>query len=327
MTDRGPTPHDALFRHVFSQPEHAAAELRHVLPKPIVGAIDWETLRVLPGTWVDAELRSSHADLLWSVQLAGHETLVYVLLEHKSAPDAMTPLQLLRYMVRIWRAYGREHPGARRLPPVLPVVIHHGEVGWSAPTDLLHLFDLPPGLRDEIAPFVPNFQFALDDLTKINEAALQSRTMAAIGRLALFCLQRVRAGGDLRAALSRWAGAMRAVLESASGVDALVGVLSYIMQVGDLPAAELRQFLATEVDPEAETKMTSTWEQIKEEGRVEGRVEGRADILIRQLTARFGELEPAELDTIRRASSEQLIEWAGRVLEAGRLADVLERRS
>ena len=31
MNGSGPKPHDALFQRVFSQPEHAAAELRHVL--------------------------------------------------------------------------------------------------------------------------------------------------------------------------------------------------------------------------------------------------------------------------------------------------------
>jgi predicted transposase YdaD len=339
MTTRGPTPHDALFRHVFSQPEHAAAELRHVLPPSIANAIDWTALRVVPGTWVDEELRGAHADILCSVPLAGHEVLVYVLLEHKSGADPMTPLQLLRYVLRIWQAWCREHPGTRTLPAVLPVVVHHGEGRWTTPTELADLLDLPPALRDAIGPFVPNFRFALDDLTATDEAPLRARAMAALPRLALFCLHRIRAGGDIRAALTRWADTMRAVLEAASGGDALAAVLSYIMQVGELPAAELREFLANEVDTEAESKMTNTWEQIKQEGRVEGlargrvegRVEGRAEgrtegqieVVIRLLTARFGALEGEHLRIIRQGSSEQLIAWAERVLHAHSADEVL----
>jgi len=37
------TPHDALFKSVFQQPENAAAELQHVLSAEHVSAIDWST--------------------------------------------------------------------------------------------------------------------------------------------------------------------------------------------------------------------------------------------------------------------------------------------
>lgn len=46
------TPHDALFKSVFQQPENAAAELRHVLPAEHVGAIVWSTLKLEPGSYV-----------------------------------------------------------------------------------------------------------------------------------------------------------------------------------------------------------------------------------------------------------------------------------
>ncbi|WP_437756114.1 Rpn family recombination-promoting nuclease/putative transposase [Sorangium sp. So ce1389] len=39
-----PTPHDALFKATFSQPEHAAAALREVLPAAVAARIDFATL-------------------------------------------------------------------------------------------------------------------------------------------------------------------------------------------------------------------------------------------------------------------------------------------
>src|SRR5262249_32626589 len=39
-----PNPHDALFQTVFSQPEHAAGALQHVLPESIAARIRWSTL-------------------------------------------------------------------------------------------------------------------------------------------------------------------------------------------------------------------------------------------------------------------------------------------
>ena len=78
------TPHDHLFKLVFARPEEAAAELRSVLPEAIARRLDWHTLRVEPGSFVEPALREQHADLLYSVQLAGRPALVYVLLEHKA---------------------------------------------------------------------------------------------------------------------------------------------------------------------------------------------------------------------------------------------------
>jgi predicted transposase YdaD len=35
------TPHDAIFKSVFEKPEHAAAELRHILPPELASALRW----------------------------------------------------------------------------------------------------------------------------------------------------------------------------------------------------------------------------------------------------------------------------------------------
>src|SRR5689334_4920191 len=62
------TPHDALFKAVFSRPERAAEELRHVLGPALARAIDLATLRLEPGSVVDELLRERHTDLLFSAR-------------------------------------------------------------------------------------------------------------------------------------------------------------------------------------------------------------------------------------------------------------------
>jgi predicted transposase/invertase (TIGR01784 family) len=59
---------------------------------------------------------------------------------------------------------------------------------------------------------------------------------------------------------------------------------------------------------------------------VEGKAEGRAEVLLRQLTARFGPL-PADLTArVRSASSDALDHWALRILDARSLAEVFVDR-
>jgi predicted transposase/invertase (TIGR01784 family) len=135
-------PHDALFKATFSQPEHAAGELRTVLPDAMVQQVDWDTLQVEPGSFVDENLTDRHSDLLYSVQVAGRKAFVYVLLEHQSTPDPWMPWRMLTYVVRVWERHRREHPTETTLPAVIPVVLFHGQRPWTGPTGLLELVDL-----------------------------------------------------------------------------------------------------------------------------------------------------------------------------------------
>jgi hypothetical protein len=52
---------------------------------------------------------------------------VYLLFEHKSWSERWTALQLMRYIAAEGDQYRKQHPKARHLPPVYPLVIYHGD--------------------------------------------------------------------------------------------------------------------------------------------------------------------------------------------------------
>jgi len=158
------TPHDALFKATFSQVEHAAAALRAILPPAVLARLDLKALALCPGSFVDRALANRHTDLLFSTLLADRPALIYVLLEHQSTPHPRMPLRLLGYMLRIWEAWLADHPDAPRLPPILPVVLHHSESGWRSPIAFEDLLDVDPDTLTAIRNYVPCFQFVLEDL-------------------------------------------------------------------------------------------------------------------------------------------------------------------
>src|SRR6187431_719506 len=94
-----PTPHDALLKSVFRNPENAASELRLVLPERISALIDWSSLELCPGSFIDPQLIERHTDLLFSVRCGAREARIYILFEHQSTPDGVMPFRLLRYIV------------------------------------------------------------------------------------------------------------------------------------------------------------------------------------------------------------------------------------
>jgi hypothetical protein len=101
---------------VFSQPEHAAGELRSLLPAEVARRIDWSTLQLLSESFIGPRLGELRADLVFSVKLDGRAAYFYVLLEHQSTTDRRMPLRMLRYMIQIWDAHLRAHADALLLP-------------------------------------------------------------------------------------------------------------------------------------------------------------------------------------------------------------------
>ena len=201
--------HDALFRHTFSHPEHAASLLRSILAPELAAAIDWDRLALLPGTFVDEELRTRQADLLFTAPMHGVTTLIHLLIEHKSGSDRWTALQMLRYVVRIYDHWRQEHPDAQQLPPVLPIVVHHGEHAWSSPqqlADLIDLGQLTGVARQRLAAAQPQFTFGLEDLAATNEQQLRGRSADEVTRLVLLLLQCARRHRTLDpvAIIERW---------------------------------------------------------------------------------------------------------------------------
>ena len=53
--------HDALFKKTFSQIEHATRELQVIRPPGLAARIDFATLALCPGTYVDGDFRQLKA--------------------------------------------------------------------------------------------------------------------------------------------------------------------------------------------------------------------------------------------------------------------------
>jgi predicted transposase YdaD len=326
----GSGPHDAVFRRVLGEPANAASQLRAVLPAEVVARLDLGRLSRVSGSFVDADLRWRHSDLLFTAPLAGREAFIYVLVEHQSSADPLMSFRMLRYVVRIWDRYLAEHPEADRLPAVLPLVVHHNRRPWSGPTDVWDLVDLDRDAAEAVRGHVPRLRFLLDDLAVVDEAALRARPLTPPVRVTLLLLKIAAGNARLVDDLRRWAGELRAVLDRPGGMEDFVALLTYIQNVGEVPAEQLRELVA-QLGSQAEEAYVTTAEMLRAEGRAEGEARGRAEgehrgraeALVQLLTLKFGSLPPAAVDAVHGASVDQLETWTGRVLASGKLDEVL----
>ncbi|QSB16852.1 Rpn family recombination-promoting nuclease/putative transposase [Natronosporangium hydrolyticum] len=263
---------------------------------------------------------------MFTAPLDRREAFIYVLVEHQSGTDELMPLRMLRYMMRNWDRYLTEHPKARRLPAVIPLVVHHHRRPWSGPTDIRELLDLDPPTAEPVEAYLPRLRFLLDDLARLDEPALRARPLTPPARMTLLLLKTAPGNPHLAADLRRWADDLRAVLDRPDGIEDFVALVTYIETVGETPTDELHDLFA-KIGPEAEEAYMTTAEMLRAEGRAEGEARGeargRAEALVQLLTHRFGPLPPAACELVRFASIDQLAAWTTRALTADTLDEAL----
>ncbi len=333
------TPHDALVKAVFGQPEHAAGVLRAIVPAEVGEAIEWRALALCPGSFVDAALAYQHSDLLYAARWrTGQEALLYFLMEHQSSPSTGEPMafRMLRYQVRIWERWWADHPKAERLPVIVPLVLYHGAARWSEAHCFQELLELPPALRQALEPYLVRSSYLLHDLSEYTEEAiLAMRWHTAAAKLVTVLLQQARADIDMVALLSRWMTVLREVASAPNGLDALTQLLRYILEVNERTTPDaLQSLLERELGPRAKESIMTAAQRLREEGRLTGLQEGRQEglqqglqasraLLLRVVQQRFGmNLAPGIELRLRAATLEQVEVWSSRVLTVASLENL-----
>jgi predicted transposase/invertase (TIGR01784 family) len=271
------SPHDALFKAVFGQPEHARGALRAVMPAAVAEALDWPSLALCAGSFIDPALSERHTDLLFSLAWrdSGEAALAYLLFEHQSTSDDRMAFRLLRYLVRIWERWLADHPRADSLPVIVPIVLYHGAEPWSAPTAFDALFELPSKARAAVSPHLVRFTYLLDDLSEIPDDELRARAMTAVGRLVAACFKHARTRPDLIEILNGWGQVLRDVVSASHGLEALVLVMRYILLVNDhVEPEELQAFLERVAGSDAKDTIMTAGERLIQQGLQRGIQQG-----------------------------------------------------
>jgi hypothetical protein len=312
-----PTPHDSVFRRIFTVPANAASQLRAVLPPGIMARLDLARLAPVPGSFVDEALRWRHSDVLFTAPLDGQDAFVYVLVEHQSSNDPLMAFRVLRYVTRIWDQYEREHPKTRRLPAVIPLVVYQGDDQWTSPVQLLDVIDLSLASKQAMQTYLPRFGFLLDDLTRVGEDQLLARDLTPAALITLRLLQTAPGNPQITVELRRWDAQLREVLDQPGGTEEFAAMLTYIVLVSDASAGDLRN-LAASLGPDAEEAYVTTAEMLRAEGATGALVEA----LIEGLTAKFGPLPDNVPETVHAASVDQIKAWNARAMTAKTLDEV-----
>ena len=315
-----PQPHDGIVRLAFSELPQAISFFQEYLPAPVVEALDWDSLTLLDGTFVDEDLRQAETDRLYSIPFIEKDgetrILLYILFEHQSSEDDWMPVRLLFYMCCIWKRWRSQHSIKDGLPLILPFVLSHAPGGWRVTRQFHDLFRWPKSeaLREILKQYIPLFEYELLDLKGTDLEALRGGPFVRV----LLGVLKTASEGDPRKFLG-WA-VLLMVSPPFMAVNQTVreALYLYMFKVAELNPEEFRATVDEIPLTGEQTKaIMSLADYLKQEGleeglekgRREGRQEGRQEGLLIGQVQMLQQLlgRPVEsFDNLNLHSNEQL---------------------
>ncbi|MDY0223535.1 MAG: Rpn family recombination-promoting nuclease/putative transposase, partial [Desulfobacterium sp.] len=269
--------HDKLFREVYSDRENAHSFLINHLPSKVLDLVDMSTLEISKDSFIEKELAEYYSDILYQVMLMdGSAGSIYLLFEHKSYHDRYVHLQLLEYMIRIWRLHIKQHKaGPISLPIVIPLLICHGRQEW--PEGAMRLTSMLSGPVDELVGYIPDFGFELYDLNRFSDDQIKGTVMIQ----AVMLLFKYGLKPGLRYKLPEIFSMLRVLMEKETGMQYLETMLRYLVSVvgeeDNLSLDQIKEMAEQAISKNMGGYIMTIAEKLRQEGKQEGKLEGKLE--------------------------------------------------
>jgi predicted transposase/invertase (TIGR01784 family) len=262
------SPHDRFFHSVMEHRPVAIDFLNHHLPERIRQALDVESLRLLPTTYVDVKFQKSYSDVVFRCKLAEKTAYITILAEHQSTPDKFMPFRVTHYVLGLLNSLNRKHPG-ELLPAVYTLVFYHGEqTPYPYSLNLLDCFDDPLNvMKDTLFQPLP-----LIDVNQLSDEELLQQQW--VGPVAM-ALKHIREADMTPYALR--------ILDALTGwpeddpetVELLKLLLNYVYVVGNIDDAEaFFEAGNNRTSGLVRSEMMTIAEKLREQGMKKGRMQG-----------------------------------------------------
>ena len=170
-------PYDLLFRHTLSSDVALRDFFRIYFPKHLHQRIDLSSIQPTKQSYVPAELKDLHSDVVCTCKIDGKEALLFFLVEHQSKEAWLMPLRFIKYKAALIEDYLNGKPEGTPWPIVVCACFYHGEKSPYPYSTCVHDYFTDPWLAKELSIFQ---QFHLIDLTITEDAEMQGHASLAL---------------------------------------------------------------------------------------------------------------------------------------------------
>lgn len=197
--------------------------------------------------------------------------------------------------------------------------MYHGQRQWRAPAGF---HDLVAPLPEALAPYVPQFRYALHDISPRGSTEIKGEVLTRLVQLALRHIYSDQPLERLRDLLKP----IEQVIEQPTALEILESLLRYYVQgTRRLDEQDVRALLQNtrSGEPLMQTFIDRYIEQGLQQGLRQGERRGEAAMLLRLIERKFGPPSEPVRTRITQADAETLLEWSERLLVAHSLDEVL----
>jgi predicted transposase/invertase (TIGR01784 family) len=252
-------PHDTFFKETFSRVEVVQSFIEEFLPQDIKERLNIQNIKRVTDSFTTEELDEYLADMVYRTEYDGQQTLVTLLFEHKSYPQKYPHLQLIQYILNIWKEEQKQN---RKLSIVIPIIIHHGNKKWKY-RSLRSYFK---GIHPSLLKFVPEFEYLLFSLNDSPDEKLINLQNIVLGMTTMLMKHSHDSEEDFLKLASFWADRLNK-LAAQDQIDFIKSVFVYMENVMNLTQNKLNPIF-TEVTENVNIIAMTIADQIREENTI-----------------------------------------------------------
>ena len=265
--DKVINPHDKLFREIWSKKEYAKDFFINYLPKDILEIIDLDSIEISKDSFIEKELKDYFSDLLYKANFSNEPGYIYFLFEHKSYQETLIHIQLLEYIIKIWRLHLKQ-VNKDQLPIVIPLVLYHGTKSWEVDTKLSSLFSEQ---YKKLKKYLPDFQFILYDLTKYSDEEIRGEI---ISRIFLLILKHIF-DKDISKKLPQIVSLFKDIINQETGLKYLETFIRYLFNtVDNITTDEVNDIIKQSISKDKGELIMTLAEKLRNEGYNKGIEQG-----------------------------------------------------
>ena len=259
--------HDKLFRETWSDLANAKSFLQNYLPKKVLNIVQLDSLEICKDSFIEKDLRDYYSDMLYTVNFGESPGYICFLFEHKSNPERDIHLQVLEYLVKIWRLEQKQG-NSRDLPIIVPLVLYHGKQRWRVKESFQSLFTGPV---DKLPEYVSDFKYELYDLSKYSDEEIKGTVMA---RVTMLLLKHVFEP-DVSERLPGIFALLKELTEKKTGLQYFESLVKYIFSnVDDITVDKMKTIVDSALLEDKGEYIMTLAEKLRKEGEERGEEKG-----------------------------------------------------
>ncbi len=276
--------HDKLFKTAFQIKQTVIDFLLNFFPKDLAALLDFDALELDRTNYISSALDEYYSDVVYKTKLKGRDTRLILLFEHKKSINRSLYIQLLEYMIAIWRS---DLQDKRPFTIIIPIVVFQGQ-GVFKPKPFFKYF---PDLPEELRRFIPHFDYLLTGIKKIGDNVIFDLNDSSVLR-ALFLAYKYT--HDTHFITENFKEFFKFYFQNPHLKDFSNQILLYLYHNSDITKQILTD-LVDELPSQLKDDNMTTYSRIKLEGKLEGKLENDTYVIKRGLAKGYSVEDLADL--------------------------------